>query len=200
MTGIVTPRTELPIVVWFDETNDVGRGSSVVVAPVETSGMSTDSFEQRLDEALTHLRGVLIARHGLELGADLHAEVTEYAWQHRDRLREVDNPAGYLYRVAQSRTRRYRRWNRAIALPPERPTDQRLDGLPADHDVPLDAALARLRPDERTVVVLIHAYGYRYEEAAEFLGTSVSAVRNRLHRGMTTLRRLLNEETPDAHR
>ena len=162
--------------------------------------MSTHSFEQRLDEALAHLRGVLIARHGLELGADLHAEVTEYAWQHRDRLPDLDNPAGYLYRVAQSRTRRYRRWNRAVTLPAERPTNQRLDGLPADHDVPLEEALARLRPDERTVVVLVHAYGYRYEEAAEFLGTSVSAVRNRLHRGMTTLRRLLNEESPDAHR
>ncbi|MDO8391495.1 MAG: RNA polymerase sigma factor [Actinomycetota bacterium] len=162
--------------------------------------MSTHSFEQPLGEALAHLRGVLIARHGLEVGADLHAEVTEYAWEHRDRLRDLDNPVGYLYRVAQSRTRRYRRWNRAVTLPPERPAERPRDGQPAEHDVPLDAALARLHPDERTVVVLIHAYGYRYDEAAEFLGTSVSAVRNRLHRGMTTLRRLLNEETPDAHR
>ena len=32
-------------------------------------------FEQRLAPVLGHLRGVLIARHGIDVGTDVHAEV-----------------------------------------------------------------------------------------------------------------------------
>jgi DNA-directed RNA polymerase specialized sigma24 family protein len=44
------------------------------------------------------------------------------------------------------------------------------------------------------VCVLVHGYGYRYEEAAELLGCSTASVRSRLSRAMTKLRGLLNEE------
>jgi RNA polymerase sigma factor (sigma-70 family) len=110
-------------------------------------------------------------------------------------LRAMQNPAGYLYRVGQSAARRYRRWERHVVLPPERPPS----GLTSEADVLLHEALARLEPDDRTVVVLVHSYGYRYVEVAELLGWREGSVRNRLHRAMARLRRELGEETNRAH-
>jgi hypothetical protein len=75
------------------------------VAAISESLMDTDEFDRRLGEPLQHLRGVLIARHGLEVGADVHAEVVAYAWENRDRVATLVNPGGYLYRVSQSRRR-----------------------------------------------------------------------------------------------
>jgi RNA polymerase sigma factor (sigma-70 family) len=159
------------------------------VVQISETAMNTDEFEQRLGDLLQNLRGVLIARHGSDVGRDLHAEVLGYAWEHREDLLRLDNPAGYLYRVSQSRARRYRRWGRVIELPPER-----LQALSDDpSDTGLNEALARLSRDERTVAVLVHAYGYSYDQTAEFLAITPAAVRNRLHRGMAKLRHELKE-------
>ncbi|MCU1360106.1 MAG: polymerase sigma24 factor [Ilumatobacteraceae bacterium] len=157
--------------------------------------MTAQDFGAGLGRVLRQLRPVLIARHGTQIGAELHAEVSEFAWEHRDRLAAMGNPAGYLFRVSQSRARRYRRWRRGIDLPPERVEP----GQMSDGEVLLHTALARLSADNRTLVVLVHAYGYSYDEAAALVGTSVASVRNRLHRAMTKLRQHLNEETARAH-
>jgi RNA polymerase sigma factor (sigma-70 family) len=171
----------------FDETIGVRGWSWRDVAAIGESLMDTDEFARRLGEALQHLRGVLIARHGLEVGIDIHAEVVSYAWENRERVAALVNPGGYLYRVSQSRARRYRRWRRVSDLPDEHPHE----ATSFDTNGELGEALARLKPDERTVAVVVHAYGYTYSEAAELLGMTTSAVRNRLHRGMAKLRRAL---------
>lgn len=103
----------------------------------------------------------------------------------------MENPGGYLFRVSQSRARRYRRWGQAVALPRESNP-----GTQGETDPRLDEALLGLNQGERTVVVLVHGYGYRYEEAAALLGWTPGAVRNRLHRGMTKLRHTMNKEDP----
>ncbi len=156
--------------------------------PTSARTVTPDEFEQRLAPVLAHLRGVLIARHGVDVGTDVHAEVAGFAWEQRNMVCTLDNPAGYLFRVSQSKARRYRRWGRAVPLPAERAVALQ------DGDPRLDAAMARLTKDERTVCVLVHGYGYHYEEAAELLGWSPTSVRNRLSRAMAKLRRLLQEE------
>ena len=153
--------------------------------------------ETRVPEHIARLRPALIARHGPQLGIELLSEVSEYAWVQRNKLDDMTNPVGYLYRVSQSIARRHRRWAREVQLPPEIPEHD-------VHDHPLGAdlqtALAQLRPDDRTIVVLVHSYRYRYEEVAEIIGKSPAAVRNRLHRSMVRLRRQLEQESPHAHR
>lgn len=153
--------------------------------------------ETRVSEHIARLRPALIARHGPQLGIELLSEVSEYAWAQRDKLDDMANPVGYLYRVSQSNARRHRRWAREVQLPPEI----------AEHDVddhPLGAelhtALAQLRPDDRMIVVLVHSYRYRYDEVAEIIGKSSASVRNRLHRSMVLLRRQLEQESSHAHR
>ncbi len=110
-----------------------------------------------------------------------------WAVAHPERLAALDRPAGYLYRVGLSSTRRERRARARRArglfdpvVEPEEPFDDELF-----------AALARLRRDQRVAVVLVHAYGYSYREVAEVIGASESAVTNHVHRGLRRLRTLL---------
>lgn len=55
----------------------------------------------------------------------------------------------------------------------------------------LQAALASLPEDFRVAVVLCDVVGMRYEEIAESLGVPVGTVRSRIHRGRSSLRRVL---------
>ncbi len=90
------------------------------------------------EQAALRLRPALVARHGVETANDLCADAIAYAWENWDRVRGLDNPVGYLYRVAMSRARRYRRWRRPVSLPAE-------SGVAAvEPDHALDVTLAKL--------------------------------------------------------
>lgn len=143
------------------------------------------AFETFVGDAEPRLRRTLVARFGVEVGNDLTADVIAYAWEHWEAIASMANPVGYLYRVGQSSARRYRRWGRRPSLPVEESFS------PADPEPALGAALARLRPDQRTAVLLVHAYGWSYAEAAEVLDIPITTLRNHLHRGLARLRQNL---------
>ena len=132
--------------------------------------------------ASRRLRQVLVARFGMDAGAEAYQEAMAYAWEHRDRLSEMDNPVGYLYRVAQTAHRRQRRWARRVALPPV-PEDRIPEVEPG-----LPDALARLSTRQRVAVLLVHAHGWTQVEAATVLDIDVSTLRNHLRRGLEQLR------------
>ena len=155
---------------------------------LETARVTTASFETFIVGAEPRLRRAFVARFGVEHGNDVTADVLAYAWEHWSTLAATGNPVGYLYRVGQSRARRYRRWARQVAFPME-------PALPGAHVEPgLGAALSRLSDDQRVAVILVHSYGCTYADAAESLGIPISTFRNHLHRGMTRLRTLLEAE------
>jgi DNA-directed RNA polymerase specialized sigma24 family protein len=66
------------------------------------------AFEAFFRETEPKLRRALVAAYGFEEGRDAAAEALAYAWEHWERLRDVTNLPGYLFRVAQSRRRRRR--------------------------------------------------------------------------------------------
>lgn len=136
------------------------------------------------------LRRGLIARYGAELGSEVCDDALEYGFRHWARIGRMENPAGYLYRAAQSRARRRIARRRPRLLPSE-PTEYS-DAL--ELDVDLEKALLRLRPLQRSCVVLVHVYDWSYEEVAEMLGISHTSVRNHLHRALRKLRSLLGDE------
>ena len=135
---------------------------------------------------MLRLRQVLVARYGIELGVEAWHDALAHAWEHRQRLAAMDNPTGYLYRVAQSSVRRQRRWARRVAFPPVDP-----DRLP-DVEPGLPAALAVLSERQRESVLLVSAHGWTQSEAAEVLDIDVSTLRNHLQQGgLNTLREQL---------
>ncbi|MCC6192438.1 MAG: sigma-70 family RNA polymerase sigma factor [Anaerolineales bacterium] len=55
----------------------------------------------------------------------------------------------------------------------------------------LQVMLARLPPDDRSVIVMRYWYDFSYEEIAEATRTTVSAVKSRLHRARNSLGEML---------
>ncbi len=139
-------------------------------------------FDRLVHEVEPRLRHALIAVYGQEQGRDATAEALAYAWEHRQRIQSMANPAGYLYRVGRSRGRSRRLTPRFVPVQPERLPDVE-PGLPG--------ALKRLSERQRLAVVLVHAYGYERREVADILDISVSAVDTHLARGIAKLRKKL---------
>lgn len=63
----------------------------------------------------------------------------------------------------------------------------------SDEEARLQAALNRLSPEHRAVLVLKELEGQKYEEIAEVLDVPVGTIRSRLHRARLELRELLQE-------
>jgi DNA-directed RNA polymerase specialized sigma24 family protein len=102
-----------------------------------------------------------------------------------DRILAMDNPRGYLYRVARDKVRGSRRL--APVLPPVR------HELQPEVTPELAPALARLSPNQRTSVFLAAGLGWSWVEIGEFLDTSASTVRNHYRRGIEKLRAEIGE-------
>jgi DNA-directed RNA polymerase specialized sigma24 family protein len=117
--------------------------------------------------------------------ADAAAEAIAYAFEHWPRLRGMDNPAGYLFRVGRSRVRR--------RMTPSLPAPDSI-GVP-DIEPALIPALLALPETQRTAVWLVYACEWRYAEVAEAMGTTVSMVGNHVSRGLESLRRRLGVAT-----
>lgn len=131
------------------------------------------------------LRQVLVARFGVDVGREVTADALTWAWEHWDEICGLENLVGYLYRVAQSNARRYWRWKRKPRFPAE------VRDEPVDPEPGLPDALAALRRAHRVAVLLVHAHGWSYREAAAVLDVPESTVRTHVQRGLQKLRRLL---------
>jgi len=157
---------------------------------LNTVDAAPGSFDAFLADASVRLRRAFVARYGLDVGIEACAEAIAWACANQTRLVAMTNPVGYLYRVGQSSVRTQVRWHRAPPFPAERaPADVALadDGL--------HVALAKLSRDQRSAVMLVHAHGYRYAEAAEMLDIPVTTLKNHLNRGLARLRRHLEQDT-----
>jgi RNA polymerase sigma factor (sigma-70 family) len=140
-------------------------------------------FDAFVEEHGARLRRALVAANGVHIGNDACADALAWGWEHRSKVMSMERPIGYLFRVGQTAARRHRRWRREVDFPPEAQEDDVPTG-----SLRIDDALCRLSRQQRTVVVLVHAYGWTYGDVAEALGVSLGSVRNQLHRGMKRLR------------
>ena len=147
------------------------------------------AFTRFVKETEPRLSYALAAAYGPEVGADAAADALGYAWENWEKVRTMDNPAGYLYRVGQSHSRSYRRPRKLF--PAIAPAD-----VP-DIEPGLPSALESLTRNQRVAVVLIHGLAWTEHEAAELLGVSRSTVRTHAERGLSRLRTAL-EVTIDA--
>lgn len=150
----------------------------------KTPQNSVDGFDSLIDEIRSRLLPVLVAKWGIEVGSDLCSDVEEYAWKNRVKVARMENPLGYLYRVAQSKSRSHVRWMKRTTFPSRFPDTVHED--PALHD--MLQMLAVLTDDQRVCVMLVHAFGWTYAEVAELLGVTRVVVNHNVHRGLARLR------------
>jgi RNA polymerase sigma-70 factor (sigma-E family) len=165
---------------------------AVMVEAVEAE--HTQAFEDFFDAHYERLLRVLFLatgdRHEAE---DLAQDAFVRLYERWPRVGRLQNPAGYLYRVAlnarRSRLRRIRvAAAKAFRLRPEPPADPQ---EAAENRLSVRRAMAALPPGQREVVVLVEWLDLTDVEAGEVLRLSPGAVRTRLHRARSTLRELL---------
>ena len=107
------------------------------------------------------------------------------------RIASLDEPAAYLRTSVVNGTRSHHRRLRTVR---RQPTPR----VELVHDPELDELwqrLDRLRPDERTCVVLRFYLDLPLAQIAEHLDMPLGTVKSHLHRAVATLRDLLTEET-----
>jgi DNA-directed RNA polymerase specialized sigma24 family protein len=140
------------------------------------------AFVRDVEPRLLH---ALVASCGPVEGRAATVDALSWAWEHWDRLDQTSNKLGYLYRVGQTAARR----NGSRAKPAGRePADKQR--LP-DVEPALMPALAKLSDQQRTAVLLVHAFGWSQTDVAQLLAVNVSTVREHLARGLVRLRATL---------
>ena len=150
-----------------------------------------EAFDAFVDRIEPGLRRALVATYGPVDGREATVEALSWAWEHWDRLAQVDNESAYLYWVGQSSVRRFAatavtpKFSRAIS-----------DEMP-DVEPGLLPALDSLSPQQRAVVLLVHAHGWSQAEVGRMLDINPSTVREHLNRVTTRLRDQL--EVNDAN-
>jgi len=146
-----------------------------------------DSFAEFFSVVEEKLRGAFTATFGIEVGREVCAEALAYGWEHWDRLSEMENPAGYLYRVGIGKGRRTKP-SFTVAYEPAAIES------PSWVEPGLAGALSSLSRQQRVVVSLVHGYGWTMTEVADFLGVGKSIVQSYEARAMKRPRRKLGVE------
>lgn len=149
------------------------------------SGDHDETFERFVREVEPGLRRALTGHLRADQVPDALAEAFAYAWQHQERVMTMENPTGYLYRVAQSKSRTRRQgwleWSGDREVP--------------DVEPGLTTALASLSPAQYRAVWLVHGCGWTYADTAVALDVSASTVGSHVSRALTHLRERLGAVT-----
>jgi DNA-directed RNA polymerase specialized sigma24 family protein len=138
----------------------------------------------------SRLRHALVARFGAERGSEAYCEALAYAWQHWDRVQEMEKPIPYLFTVGRSRTRGLVRARVTFPVAEPAAGDRQIEPK-------LACALEHISARQRTAVVLVVAFGWSYSEVAEVMRVTKATVQRHVDRAMIALRRELGVEEPN---
>jgi len=160
-------------------------------------------FDRHADEILRYAH----ARLGPDLAEDVTAETFLAAFRHRDRYDATRRDARpWLYGIATRQIGTHRRaLARRLALLRSAPTDlvtedfghRAAERVTAERLRPqLARVLAGLTAKDRELLLRVAWAGLSYEESAQALGLTASAVKSRLHRIRTKTRQALGGTNP----
>lgn len=135
------------------------------------------------------------------IAEDLAQEALVRACQRWRRVRTLQSPGGWTYRVAVNLANSHLRRRRAEVRANRRSIDggsAQTESLHQAADrLAVREALAALTPPQREVIVLRYYLGRSANEAAELMGMPASTVRSHTKRALDALRRDLGEELVD---
>lgn len=145
----------------------------------------SEDFESFFNEAEASVRRALVSKFGAELGREAAAEAFVAAWRSWTKIRTVESPAGYVYRIGERWAARQTSKPRvATRLFPTEVADRYVD-------IDLAEALATLTDRQRQAVALVAGLGMTHAQAADFMGCARSSVQNHVERGLARLRACL---------
>jgi RNA polymerase sigma factor (sigma-70 family) len=134
-------------------------------------------------------RALSLTLRNTELAGEAIDEAMARAFQRWDRVAGLDNPGGWVYRVALN-------WSRSVIRRITRPaptwvtTNSSVAPAPVQ-DPAIDRALDQLTVDQRAVIVCRLLLGWSEQHTAESLGIKPGTVKSRLHRALQRLTPLL---------
>lgn len=142
-----------------------------------------EEFARFVSDSERPIRQSLTAALGSDAAREATAEALAYGWEHWDRIADMANPAGYLYRVGLNWGRKIAR--RTVVFP------MHVEDRSPWAEPGLSAALAGLSEKQRVVVYLVHGHDWSLSEVAELLEVSKGTVQKHMERAMARLRREL---------
>lgn len=149
--------------------------------------VDADAFAAFYTEAQPDLnRAVQVTLGDSQLAHDAVNEAFTRAAERWSQVRDLRNPAGWVYRVAVNWATS---WRRKLALRPTRSAEH-LDRAHRDTvpDLDLEDALAVLPLTQRQMLVLRYAFGCSVTEVADALGVAEGTVKSGVHRARQRLR------------
>jgi RNA polymerase sigma-70 factor, ECF subfamily len=147
--------------------------------------------------------GMRMCRHE-EDARDVVQETMLAVARSAERFRGDASFAGWLFSIARNACAKNRR--KRVGQPETLEPLDTAEPLPSESEVPeqilerrrmeqaLEAAIASLRPKHREVVLLRDVEGLSAKEVAQATGSSVAAVKSRLHRARAELREMLQSQ------
>jgi RNA polymerase sigma factor (sigma-70 family) len=154
-------------------------------------GLDFEEFFQAEHRGL--VRALYLLTADLGEAEELAQETMARVYERWDRVRTMESPGGYVYRVAVNLNRhRLRhlavRARRLLAMTVHAESSQ------PETRTEISEAIASLPAGQRQAFMLVEWLGMSAEEAARILGIAPSSVRARTHRARAALRDRLREE------
>lgn len=165
--------------------------------------MSLDpSFRDDLLAAVPSLRAFAISLTGDVVRADdLVQDTLLRALSRQEQFRPGTNLEAWLFTILRNRFHSEYRKRKRDVEDPEGELAGRLAVRPEQDSHlqfgDLRAALARLPPDQREVLLLVGAHGLSYEEAAAICGVAIGTIKSRIFRARTRLAALMRLDAVD---
>jgi RNA polymerase sigma factor (sigma-70 family) len=173
----------------------MNESQSAVTEPFTTHNPAEDTFEGFFERNHARLiRGLYLVTGNAQEAEEIMQDAFLAVWERWDRIREMDDPTGYLFRTAMNRSRsRVRRASRAA-----RRTVGRLEGRDVFADVEdretVGRALAAVSPRQRAALVLTEYLGFPSEEAGKILGIKAATVRALASQGRAAMKTELESD------
>jgi len=153
------------------------------------------AFEEFFEAERPRLvRALFLLTGNAEEAEEIQQDAFLAVWERWDRVADMDDPTGYLYRTALNRHRSLRR--RAVRAA-RRATGQAHGGdvfADADERDALAHALATLTPRRRQAIVLTELLGYGSADAGAVMGISDVTIRRLVQGAREGIRHALEDD------